>query len=266
MCWAPVLACVIIAGISCCHPALPNPQQESTAGQRQPGGDWFNEAAAATGAVAGTPFETAFKSLQTAVDIMSWIAVEAEVRRAKALSRGRGCTGTGQVSRCSVGGSGNALAARRCAAAILPTACQPAWLTLLPRRRSLRRSGPRRCACRSALGRQWPPVRQHAPSAGWWWEKRSSTPQRQRHQRRRRQQRSEQLGQHASQPAARVGLRRRRRQVCPRRPRSGQATAPVATVAAAVAAAAALPPAAQAAAQRQAAAAAQRPASSSPRQ
>ena len=62
---------------------LPRPlhQQESTAGQRQQqGGDWFNEAAAATGAVAGTPFETAFKSLQTAADILSWIAVEAEVR------------------------------------------------------------------------------------------------------------------------------------------------------------------------------------------
>ncbi|KAI7842632.1 hypothetical protein COHA_003736 [Chlorella ohadii] len=64
--------------------------QESTAGQRQQqGGDWFNEAAAATGAVAGTPFETAFKSLQTAADILSWIAVEAETlsaeERAEAL-------------------------------------------------------------------------------------------------------------------------------------------------------------------------------------
>ncbi len=74
----------------CCCPAdqissplaaPPSRQQESTAGQRQQqGGDWFNEAAAATGAVAGTPFETAFKSLQTAADILSWIAVEAEVR------------------------------------------------------------------------------------------------------------------------------------------------------------------------------------------
>ncbi|PRW57519.1 putative aarF domain-containing kinase chloroplastic [Chlorella sorokiniana] len=64
--------------------------QESTAGQRQQqGGDWFNEAAAANGAVAGTPFETAFKSLQTAADILSWIAAEAETlspdERAEAL-------------------------------------------------------------------------------------------------------------------------------------------------------------------------------------
>lgn len=86
--WAPFLPCMNTAGINCCHPALSNPQQESTAGQRQPGGDWFNEAAAATGAVAGTPFETAFKSLQTAVDILSWIAVEAEVRRGKAVLSG----------------------------------------------------------------------------------------------------------------------------------------------------------------------------------
>ena len=62
------------------QPPLPH-AQESTAGQRQQqGGDWFNEAAAATASAAGTPFEAAFNSLQTAVAILQWIAVEAEVR------------------------------------------------------------------------------------------------------------------------------------------------------------------------------------------
>lgn len=78
---ALLLRCSLALVLSRPLAAAPWLPQESTAGQRQQqGGDWFNEAAAAgTGAVAGTPFEAAFNSLQTATAILQWIAVEAEV-------------------------------------------------------------------------------------------------------------------------------------------------------------------------------------------
>ncbi|KAL4853347.1 putative aarF domain-containing protein kinase [Chlorella vulgaris] len=63
---------------------------ESTVGKRQQqGGDWFQDPAAAGRTGGGSPLESAFASLKTAGDILSWVVTEAETlapaERAEAL-------------------------------------------------------------------------------------------------------------------------------------------------------------------------------------
>jgi hypothetical protein len=49
--------------------------------RQQQGPDWFQDPAAAGRIGGGSPLESAFASLKTAGDILSWVVTEAEVRR-----------------------------------------------------------------------------------------------------------------------------------------------------------------------------------------
>ena len=210
--------------------------QESTVGQRQrPGGDWFQEASAAGGAAAGTPFEAAFASLQTAAAILQWVVVEAEVRKGGWARRGRAGRGCASTRLLQPAPATQRLHSTRPA----PPCC----------RRCRLRSGPRRCACPSALGRRWRAALQPAPSVGWWLGRRCSTPQQPPPPRRPPLRPSAPRVRHGAQPTSRAALLLRRRPAQqPRRssrssaPATGEAAAVAAAVAAAAAAAARRPP------------------------